>query len=93
MIQSGTFTKDGTTPVDFPVQPTRATPLTLYGIGTFGGGTLSVLVTPDGNPANATALTSVTLTSNGYVQLPLIQGGFIVKLAGSTSPSLAWWLQ
>jgi hypothetical protein len=90
---SGTFTADGSVAVTIQVDPHRSTPLTLFGDGNDGGGTLKVQVTPDGNPANATDLTGISLTAAGYKVLPLIQGCFLVVLSGSTTPSLKWWLQ
>jgi hypothetical protein len=66
-------------------------PLTMIGEGTWGGGTLTLQISPDGGTTWVS--TTVTLTDDGVVGVSNIIGTHArLNLAGATSPSLDGWL-
>lgn len=90
-MSQGNFSADSAFTPSLPVDPHRATPWTLFARGDFGGGTITVTTSPDGDTPFALA-TPITISAAGYKVLPLIGGVFTLTLAGATAPDIDWWL-
>lgn len=86
------LTEDGTYLVDVGagiINPDNFN--TIYAIGDFGGGTLTIYATPDGTDTNKVALTGGVLSSDGLVSVLCKTKGYILVLSGSTNPDIDIW--
>lgn len=65
-------------------------PVTVYGLGTFGSGTVSIQIAPDIDGVAGTYVEKATLTANGSANL-FVFGVYWLRavLAGATNPVLS----
>lgn len=65
-------------------------PVTVYGYGTFGGGTVTISIAPDIEGAAGTYVSMTTMTANAVANI-FVFGKYWIKaaLAGSTNPVLS----
>lgn len=91
LAASGTLAADGTSVISVPGYASNGNMNTLYLSGTFGGGT----VTLEGSPDNGTtwiAIPNYSWTAATIANLAFRWSVLRIRIAGSTSPSLNWWV-
>lgn len=65
----------------------------VYAIGSFGGGTVSVEVTPDATDDTKNVPVSASdLLASGFVNVVVKSRGLVIDLTGATTPNIEIWV-
>lgn len=90
-MANGTFSADGTAVVAEGGYNATKSLNTLYLVGTWGSGTITLEASPD-NGATFASVQDLTYTANAVINLNFRWTALRLKLAGATNPSLKWWV-